>query len=144
MPPPPLRHVKQATASSCGLACVAMLAAVPLSRVRAILASRLRGYPDDTTNTADIRFALARLGIRMGRAIRTHNWRRLARLHSRALAAVRFKRHRSGHESWHWVIFDGEGSEATVWDPFRNKNRARRTDLGSIPLAWYHPVSYKS
>ena len=134
-----IRHVHQRTVSSCGLACIAMLMGRPVGRVRRVLKSRLAEYDGDCTDVADLRFALRRLGARLGRKVRSSSWKRLAQRHTRALAAVSYREHKDGTARWHWVVFDGTWLEPAVWDPRRRKGP--RTDLGALPLAWYHPVT---
>lgn len=115
-----IRLVRQRTGTSCGLACVAMLARKPPSEVSRILKARLKEYSSEHTDIPDIRFALREFGLRLGRRVSTRHWRKTAALRVWGLAAVRHKRLRGGYERWHWVVVEIRAGQPVVWDPLRN------------------------
>src|SRR6266566_1672286 len=137
MAAPKIRHVKQRTPSSCGLACVAMLTGSGIGEIRRAIGPSV--YRDET-EVSDIRRGLRRLGFRLGRAVYTRSWRRLFRRLKRGLVAVRLRRLKDGSEVWHWVVFEQEDERRSVWDPARSPATGRRVDYQNLPLAWYHRV----
>lgn len=136
-----VRHVRQRTGTSCGVACIAMLADVSGTAARRILASSLEDYDSDVTDVPDLRAALRRFGIHLGRKVPTRTWRDANRLREPGLAAVRFKRNRTGTERWHWVVVEPRRDGPIVWDPLRRKGMRRDTE--NLPLAWFHHVRRK-
>jgi len=138
--PTQIQFVRQQTGTSCGIASLSMLTGLSIGALRKVLASRLIDFEDDCTDSSDLRAALAQIGIRLGRMVRTKDWSKVSRTGGRALAAVRFRRLKGGYERWHWVVVDGAEDPPVVWDPYRRDGR--RHDLHNLPLAWYHPVQY--
>jgi hypothetical protein len=138
---PPVHHLRQRTASSCGLACIAMITGARIATVRRILRSRFEEFEGDYTDSADLAFGFKHFGIRLGRRVWTRRWNRVCRRGQRAVVAVRHKRFKNGNESWHWMIVERTDAELRVWDPMRKKGL--RLDYKTLPLAWYHPLSVR-
>ena len=135
---PAIRLVRQRTGTSCGLACIAMLARSKASEVTRILKRRLNDYSSEHTDISDIRFALRQLGLELGRKVASRNWRTATRLQTLGLAAVRHKRLRHGYERWHWVVVEIRKGQPVVWDPARKTGP--HVEFDKVPLAWYHHV----
>jgi hypothetical protein len=97
-----MTHVRQDTSSSCGLACVAMLAGVPVSKVRlqvpaARTPSRRDSVRSDTINVGELVRLAERFGVHVG-----HRHPGLPTEDDVAILRV------SGSEGrmWHWVVWD--------------------------------------
>src|SRR4051794_17459659 len=99
-----LRHVRQKAGTSCGQACVAILADTTLAAAtRSVRDNRVYEEDADYTDAVDLRAALRPFGIRLGRTIKAIKWDRISR---RALVAVNFKRHPRGKKTWHWLVYE--------------------------------------
>lgn len=136
-----LRHVPQATGTACGQACVAILAdATRHAARRAVADNRTSEEDADYTDATDLRAALKTFGLRLGRRIDMRKWDRISR---RALVAVNFKRHRSGKETWHWVVYEPDERGGYVIDPrTRSKRQTKRRDFRTkLRMLHYHPVT---
>lgn len=111
----PLKRVAQASETECGLACVAMVAKVPINRVRKEYAtlgkSRTRFY----TRHKDLEAILRRLRVRTARRP-FPGWDELER---HAIVAV----NRRANGCFHWVVFDAGRNKPTVLDPKASKRR---------------------
>ena len=131
-----IRLVRQRHPTECGVACFAMLSRMSLSEARESIQFANDG--DYRTYPSDLKIALAKERIVLGRKVCSSSWDSLFHRPVRALAAVRYTVNVSGRERWHWLIFDGAGQKPLIFDP----EKGVRTDFGRIRLSWYHIIKY--
>ena len=137
-----LRHVKQPSGTSCGQACVAMIAGTSYAAAkRAVAAGRVSDEDKDYTDATDLRAGLRQLGWRLGRAVRTTEW---GKIKNRSLVAVNRKRHPSGKVTWHWVFFEPDEDGGVVLDPrSQSALRGRRGDFRKRQRPYlYHGLTH--
>lgn len=139
-----LKLVRQKKTTECGAACVAMLTGTSLARAKKNIQFRNSG--NLRTFSPDLRQALAKSNIRLGRRIDTRLkigpgsrvdtklWEKLISGKAQALVALWRPPSAKNEARWHWVVFDREG----VLDP---KKSHIRTDYGRMRIWWYHPIS---
>lgn len=122
--------------TSCGVACVAMLARLSYRdafRVGTELWTRQSWEGNYRTDAAELRAMLAEVGWRLGRKVRCKTWRKIP---SGALVAV----HKKRNNGWHWVVSDSDDEGPFFYDPRKSVKTCRRRDFQSVPPAWYHRV----
>lgn len=130
-----IKIIKQHHPTECGAACVAMLTGSSLAKARAAI--RFTNGGDYRTYPSNLRQALAKSGIRLGRKVKCSSWNALLGRSVLAISAVHHYVTPSGLDRWHWLLFDGTGAEPRLLDP----QRGIRTDFGRIHLSWYHLVT---
>jgi ABC-type bacteriocin/lantibiotic exporter with double-glycine peptidase domain len=133
--PAKIRLVKQRRTVDCGVACVAMVSGYSYATAKAAIAE-----DDDSrslrTDNANLRGALARLGVKVGsRAIPRSTF---AGLNRRSIVAINYDRKRN---TWHWVVFEPDPKGGFVLDPRPTVKRNKRRDLHNLKIEWYLPLT---
>ena len=134
----PMRRVRQKTGTSCGVACVAMLAHVSFKDAFEVgLQLWGQDYWNEThrTDSAELREMLAALGWRLGRMVKCRTWRKVP---PGALVAVQRKLPKN---EWHWVVSHADVEGVFFFDPRLSVKANRRRDFAKAPPSWYHRVS---
>ena len=134
----PMKRVVQQTGTSCGVACVAMLAR--LSHREAFAAAlatwELESWDKPHgTDSAELREILAELGWRLGRMVKCRTWRKIP---PGALVAVQRK---AKTDEWHWVVSGEDAKGKFFFDPRKNVKAIRRREFDKVPPSWYHHVT---
>ena len=113
-----MRRVRQLTEMGCGVACVAMVAEVDYFTAYAAIFG-LSEPKDHSTEAADLRRGLRRLGIRAAaRLIPLAGWR-CSELETTAIVKVN-----PTQDGWHWVVWDAE--RQCIIDPMTRPYRRHR------------------
>lgn len=132
-----MRRITQKTGTSCGVACVAMLARLSYRdafKLGVALWGKEYWVESHRTDISELRMMLARLGWRLGRKVRCENWHRVP---PGTLAAVQWNQTK---DAWHWVVTATDAEGLFVFDPRATVKQKRRRDFKKLPIAWYHHV----
>lgn len=137
----PIRRVKQLSGTSCGIACVAMLARLSY-RDAMRCAEDLWGSKDEwdshRTDAAELREMLEALGWELGNRVNCEDW---SKVPEACLAVVQQKKTKAGSLVWHWVVgVRGRSGTVVVLDPRESVKANKRSDLSRIKLSAYHHV----
>jgi ABC-type bacteriocin/lantibiotic exporter with double-glycine peptidase domain len=133
---PPIRRITQQTGTSCGIACVAMLARISYREAfRAGIECYDKEHWSGThrTTIGELRDILASLGWRLGRKVATTDWKKVP---EGCLVAVHWKE----EQGWHWVVTSEDDDGAFFFDPRKSVKAYGRRDFKKVPVAWYHHV----
>lgn len=128
-----MRRIIQQHGTSCGIACVAMLARISY---REALAVAKELYEEGTwsknhrTDIEDLRYILEELGWKLGRKVTTTDWEKVP---PGCLVAVQWKK-----GNWHWVVSAEDDEGLFFFDPRKAVEAVRRRDSSRVPVAWYH------
>lgn len=130
-----MHRITQQSGTSCGIACIAMLARISYNRALAVAKDL---YEEGTwsekkshrTNIEDIRYILDELGWKLGRKMPTTDWEKVP---PGCLVAVQLKK-----GNWHWVVSAEDDDGLFFFDPRKAVKAAKRRDFGRVPVAWYH------
>lgn len=136
-----LRRIVQKTGTSCGLACVAMLARLSFREVETLAREVLPKVFAEThqrTYAKDLRKLLAILGWRLGRKVKCRTWKRVPPY---ALVAMQWKRL---EDRWHWVVSSEDEAGPCFLDPRKQVKALRRRDFKQARPSWYHRVTPSS
>jgi len=117
-----LRHVRQINSTECGIACVAMLTGTGIRDARKLFPSG-SAKGSKRTCPADIRKALRKKSILLGREVVTQSWDQVRRRARIALVAVNLKEDTNRDPIWHWVIYDGTDPLNCILDPASDRRR---------------------
>jgi ABC-type bacteriocin/lantibiotic exporter with double-glycine peptidase domain len=134
----PMKRVVQQTGTSCGVACVAMLAHLSYRDAFAAgVALWDQEYWDTShrTDAAELRAMLAALGWRLGRMVKCRTW---SKIPTGALVAVQRK---AKTNDWHWVVSGEDAKGPFFFDPRKNVKAIRRREFAKAPPSWYHSVT---
>jgi ABC-type bacteriocin/lantibiotic exporter with double-glycine peptidase domain len=134
----PIQRVVQQTGTSCGVACVAMLARLSFRDAYAAgLALWGQEYWDEShrTDSSELRQMLAVLGWRLGRQVKCRIWRKVP---PDALVAVQWNRSKN---TWHWVVSGQDAAGPFFFDPRKNVKAIRRRAFEKARASWYHRVT---
>lgn len=134
----PLRRIVQKTGTSCGLACVAMLARLSFREVETLArkkVSEIFEADHQRTYGKHLRVLLKSLGWRLGRQVKCRTWKRVP---PNALVAVQWKRL---EDRWHWVVSSEDESGPCFLDPRKQVKALRRRDFKQVRPSWYHRVT---
>jgi ABC-type bacteriocin/lantibiotic exporter with double-glycine peptidase domain len=134
----PLKHVRQIERTECGAACVAILAGVSLAKARTLLGQSSEDK-NNRTSTEDIRAALAKLQIRLGRENYCTSWEKIDAKLQRGLLAVSDKNIGEPNQTWHWVVYDRVEGESPILDP---QSKLERRKPGRLRAYSYFYVYY--
>jgi ABC-type bacteriocin/lantibiotic exporter with double-glycine peptidase domain len=130
-----MRRIVQQTGTSCGVACVAMLARISY---REAFRTGIACFDTDhwsgthRTDTWELREMLAALGWKLGRKVSATDW---AMVPAGCLVAVQLKK-----GDWHWVVSSVDSKGAFFFDPRKSVKTQRRRDFQKVSVAWYHYV----
>lgn len=133
----PLQRVVQKTGTSCGVACVAMLARLSFRDAKGLVSLVLKKDWDQgnhRTYASDLRAMLKPLGWRLGRQVKCRTWRKVP---PGALVAVQRKLPKN---DWHWVVSGKDAKGNFFLDPRKNVKAIRRREFTQAPPSWYHHV----
>lgn len=131
----PMKRVVQQTGTSCGVACVAMLARLSY---REAFKTGLALWDEEhwagthRTDAAELRKMLATLGWRLGRRVNCTDWHKVP---PAALVAVQWKEPKN---EWHWVVSAADAAGLFFFDPLKTVKTTRRRDFTKAPPSWYH------
>jgi ABC-type bacteriocin/lantibiotic exporter with double-glycine peptidase domain len=139
-----LKLIKQVKRTECGVACIAMLCGTSIEEAR-----KLVGHTSDQktgwTGTAEVRSALAKRHIKLGKEVWCDNWNKLESKTGVFLVAVNYKDicKVKGEEkrNWHWAIYDPAQADAPLLDPNSKGSKGRAT--GPTRLASYFHVYFQ-
>ena len=129
-----MRRVAQRRATDCGIAAVATIANVSYEEAKAAFPCfQGRGF---ATTAKDVRGALKRLGVRLGRE---RDKRALIKLRAQGHDGLLnvLIRGRRGRDVGHWIVWDASAGE--LLDPLRKTARARYRIVGVHKLTLVPP-----
>jgi hypothetical protein len=133
-----LKHVSQIKKTECGAACVAILAGVSLDKARTLLEQSSENK-NSRTSTKEIRSALAKVKIRLGRENYCPSWEKIDSKLQRGLIAVSDKNIGEPNQTWHWVVYDRVEVESPILDP---QSKLERRKPGRLRAYSYFYVYY--
>lgn len=134
----PIQRVVQKTGTSCGVACVAMLARLSFRDAKSLVSRELKKKWDQgnhRTHASDLRAMLKPIGWRLGRQVKCRTWRKVP---PGALVAVQRKLPKN---DWHWVVSGEDAKGPFFFDPRKNVKTIRRREFNKAPPSWYHNVT---
>ncbi|HWB02770.1 MAG TPA: hypothetical protein VG796_07070 [Verrucomicrobiales bacterium] len=133
----PIRRIIQKTGTSCGVACVAMLARLSYRdafRTGILCFEASHWSSSHRTDSSELRKMLNSLGWKLGRRVSCRAWRKVP---PGSLVAVHLKK----DDGWHWVVSDADDDGPFFYDPKRSIRINRRRDFSRVRVAWYHSVT---
>jgi len=137
----PIRRIVQKSGTSCGVACVAMLARLSYRdamRCGEEVFSKEEWEAGHRTLSYDLRRMLAELGWKLGYQVRCADWEKVP---PDSLVAVQWKQQKGMEATWHWVICTEDAEGRFVLDPRATVKTVKRRELQRLRLAWYHRVT---
>lgn len=135
----PIQRVVQTTGTSCGVACVAMLARLSFRDAKSLVSLVLKkdwNQGNHRTHASDLRAMLKPVGWRLGRQVKCRTWRKVP---PEALVAVQRKLPKN---EWHWVVSGVDDAGPYFFDPRKNVKAIRRRELAKARPSWYHRVTF--
>ncbi|MBK8093391.1 MAG: hypothetical protein IPK32_15780 [Verrucomicrobiaceae bacterium] len=133
----PIQRVVQQTGTSCGVACVAMLARLSFRdahRLAHEVLKKKRKQSNQRTYPEHLRAMLKPLGLRLGRQVKCRTWRKVP---PDSLVAVQWNRAKG---TWHWVVSGHDAKGLFFFDPRKNVKDIRRRAFEKARPSWYHRV----
>jgi hypothetical protein len=133
----PMRRIVQKSGTSCGVACVAMLARISFKnafQVGVACYDKDHWSGSHATVNNELRIMLASVGYKLGREVACDEWTKVP---PGSLAATQWNQKT---DFWHWVVYDEDDEGGYVLDPNPAVKRNKRRDFSRMNVSWYHRV----
>ena len=133
----PKRRIVQKSGTSCGVACVAMLARFDFKnamRLGVACFDKDSWSESHHTLAKDLRTMLVAVGYKLGREVACDDWTKVP---PGSLAATQWN---PKTDFWHWVVYDEDDEGGYVLDPNRSVKRNKRRDFLRMKVVSYHRV----
>lgn len=125
-----IKFIQQLKRTECGVACVAMLCKTSIGEARKLV-GHTNNQSTGWTSTAELRAALGRKGIKLGKEVWCDNWGKLDSKSGPFLVAVNYKADGGKNDYWHWAVYNPGEVAAPLLDPLTKPRKPGRTKLAS-------------
>lgn len=115
--------IKQRKPKECGVACVATIAGISLREARTLMGHTDNNKEPGWTGTEDLRKALAKKKLKLGRETYCSDWTHIAQRLRTGIVAVNAHYRKGVLDRWHWIVYDSSDPKHPIRDPQAKQDR---------------------